>query len=459
MARILLVSTNTTTEPYPVYPLGMGVVAAALMRAGHKVSQFDYLAAGQTMDALDAVLREFKPDMTGISLRNIDNVDSLSSDKNWYLAHVRDITRFLGEQGQTVVVGGPGFSLMPEPVLEYLGADCGVVGEGEKKMVRLADMLANGETLPRLMRPETGLDAPDMLSPAWDENILAYYLKQSGIANIQTKRGCDNRCVYCSYPAIEGGNVRPRDPLAVVEEMKELRDAFGVDFVFFTDSVFNDAGGLYLEVAEALAREDLGMNWSAFFQPTRIDTRTLRLLKRSGLASMEVGTDASTNETLRAMNKPFTFEDVRAFNETCVNERIPCAHFVIFGGPGETMKTIERGIDNLNSLDSCVVFPFSGIRLHKGTPLYARAIHEKVVPTNADLLMPHYYFSPMVDAAAMNLLLGQGFSGRRDRIFPPSDGQDRMNVLRRFGYRGLLWDTLISFPETVAHGKDKEARP
>lgn len=164
---------------------------------------------------------------------------------------------------------------------------------------------------------------------------------------------------------------------------------------------------------------------------------------------MEVGTDASTDTTLAAMNKPFTFDEARAFNATCVAEGIPCAHFVIFGGPGETPETVRQGIDNVNSLGNCVVFPFSGIRLHSGTPLYIQAKREAVIEPDASLLESRYYFSPDIDPDAMNETLKQGFAGRRDRIFPPSDGQDRMNVLRRFGYRGLLWDTLISFPETA----------
>ena len=40
MGRIFLLSTNTMIEPYPVYPLGMAVVASALTSAGHTVRQF-----------------------------------------------------------------------------------------------------------------------------------------------------------------------------------------------------------------------------------------------------------------------------------------------------------------------------------------------------------------------------------------------------------------------------------
>jgi len=47
MKRVLLVSSNVTTEPYPVYPLGLAVISAALSEAGHQVEQFDFLASGE----------------------------------------------------------------------------------------------------------------------------------------------------------------------------------------------------------------------------------------------------------------------------------------------------------------------------------------------------------------------------------------------------------------------------
>lgn len=447
MSRILLISTNTTTEPYPVYPIGMSVVAAALVEAGHTVKQFDFLAAGTDIRLLDAVLADFAPDMTGISLRNIDNVDSLSSDENWYLGHVRDVTHHLKSKGQTVMVGGPGFSLMAEEVLDYLGADHGVIGEGEEKMPRLVSMIEAGKA-PRIIRPEQGLCGEQMHTPLWDEDIVEFYMKESGIVNVQTKRGCENCCSYCSYPSIEGGTIRPREAEAVVDEIEQLHKRFDTRFIFFTDSVFNDNAEHYLEVAEELAKRALPVKWSAFFQPTPITRDNLRHLKQSGLQAMEVGTDASTDTTLKAMNKPFLFDDVTRFNEACVAEHIPCAHFVIFGGPGESMKTVREGIDNLNGLNNCVVFPFSGIRLHAGTPLYSQAKREGLIAPDKSLLEPHYYFSPSIDPDEMNTMLETGFAGRRDRIFPPSEGQDRMNVLRRFGYRGLLWDTLISFADS-----------
>ena len=63
------------------------------------------------------------------------------------------------------------------------------------------------------------------------------------------------------------------------------------------------------------------------------------------------------------------------------------------------------------------------------------------------LVRPRYYFSPKIDPTGMNESIKDAFKGRRDRTFPPSAGHERMAVLRRFGYRGVLWDTLIDFSD------------
>jgi hypothetical protein len=45
----------------------------------------------------------------------------------------------------------------------------------------------------------------------------------------------------------------------------------------------------------------------------------------------------------------------------------------------------------------------------------------------------------------MNEYVASAFHSRRDRIFPPSEGLIRMAIMNRFGYRGLLWNKLVSF--------------
>ncbi|NTV76179.1 MAG: hypothetical protein HGA66_18495, partial [Holophaga sp.] len=39
------------------------------------------------------------------------------------------------------------------------------------------------------------------------------------------------------------------------------------------------------------------------------------------------------------------------------------------------------------------------------------------------------------------------FRGRRDRFFPPERGRERMTAMQAMGFRGLIWDSLIRYPE------------
>jgi hypothetical protein len=119
----------------------------------------------------------------------------------------------------------------------------------------------------------------------------------------------------------------------------------------------------------------------------------------------------------------------------------------MFGGPGETMETVAEGLKNLDQLEHSVVFAFSGIRILPDTPLRALAVRDGLLADGASLRDPVYYLSPGVDVQGMNDMILAAFRNRRDRIFPPSEILDSRAIMHRFGYRGLLWDSLIRFPK------------
>ncbi|MHB8707498.1 MAG: lipid biosynthesis B12-binding/radical SAM protein, partial [Desulfuromonadales bacterium] len=292
--------------------------------------------------------------------------------------------------------------------------------------------------------PHTFLAGSCFAAALHDQALVEYYLNQSGMLGVQSKRGCPHRCSYCSYNHLEGGALRSRDSRLMVEEIRQLQTDFGVGTIFFTDAIFNDRDKLYLQLVEEMLRQSLAIRWSAFFRPQSLPRQELSLLKRAGLYALEFGTDATSDTTLAGLDKDFTFADVAAVNRDCIAEELPCAHYVIFGGPGESDTSIEEGLVNLEALGHCMVFAFSGIRLLPGTTLLRRACTERVVAADVDLLHPVYYFSPTVEREAMNRRIEQAFRGRRNRIFPPERGLAKLAVLRRFGQRGLLWDRLLA---------------
>ena len=451
--RVLLIATNTEVEPYPVFPLGMAVLASALMSFGHDVRQLDCLALGGDREIIRSVCNEFRPQVIGFSLRNVDNVDSLTSHTHWALLEVRKLITFIRSfYDAPLMMGGPGFSLMPEQILDYTGADFGIVGEGEEACRNVLEQLALGRTPPRITKGTKRLRNKEMHGSSPSPEIMNFYLRESGVASIQTKRGCPHTCIYCTYPTLEGTKIRAREPGDVVDEIARLKRDYSISELFFTDSVFNDGLGHWLELAEEMIRREVDIPWSGFFQPIGITRDSLRLCRRAGLKAMELGTDAASNATLQGLRKGFDFKTVEKINALCVEERIPCAHFIIFGGPGETELTVKEGIENIGRLQHCVVCAFLGIRIYPNTALVRHAIDEGSLNPAASCLEPTYYFSPHIDPAQVEIQLTQAFKGRRDRLFPPSKGQEQMAVMRKFGYRGILWDSLIRYPASDEKG-------
>lgn len=436
----LLVSTNCVVTPFPVYPLGVAHLIGALEEAGHRTRHFDLLSQGG-LAGLDDILRQHKPGLIGLSIRNLDTVDSTAPDS--FMAGVIETTNFIRQRSKApLVLGGPAFSIMPETIMVLLAADYGVVGEGERLLPWLATELESGRSPERkILAGGTGISSwPKVV---YDQDIADFYLARGGMLNIQTKRGCPHRCSYCSYPILEGRTYRTRDPEEVAVEVMRLSAEHGARAIFFTDSVFNDANGHYLEVAEALIRAGNKIPWYGYFRPQNLTAEGLSLMKRAGLAAMELGTDATTNTTLAGLQKDFTFADVVRGHELAITQNVPCAHFVIFGGPGETRQTLAEGLANMEKLNNSVVFAFAGIRVLPGTAIHRRAIDDGVMQPEDSLLAPFFYFSPSIEEREMAETIGRAWAARLDRIFPASQLQDRVTSLHSKGHIGPLWDKLV----------------
>ncbi|HDS15090.1 MAG TPA: radical SAM protein [Proteobacteria bacterium] len=457
MSRVLLISNNRATTPYPVYPLGMAVVAGALTQAGHEVAQWDLLTATDAArrdgreDAeaalLLTIIAEFRPDFICLSLRNIDNTDSFSGAAGWYLESARQTLAILRELSPVpLILGGPAFSLMPEDILAYLGADYGIVGEGEEALPRLIAALAAGENPPPLLRGKAPLSGEQFSSPRFHAEILTFYKSGSNLANLQSKRGCPHHCTYCTYPALEGRNFRRRPAAAVVDDIVRLQQEHGVSSLFFVDSVFNDGGRHHLAIAEEILSRSLKISWSAFFRPAGLPLRDLQLLRRAGLFALELGSDALTATTLQGLGKGFTFADIQATHQACRQLQLPVAHYLVFGGPDESPATLRQGLARLDRLQGGVLFIFSGLRLLPDTKLHQRVLQEGRLTPETKLLRPYYYFSPLIDPTTMNEAISAACKGRRERLFPPEEALVRLKIMRRFGFQGLLWNQLLKRP-------------
>ncbi|MEW5804639.1 MAG: lipid biosynthesis B12-binding/radical SAM protein [bacterium] len=456
--KILLISSNSATTPYPVYPLGLSQIAAALRKAGHEVCQFDYLQQGQSLDALADTIHSFRPALIGISIRNIDNVNFLHEQK--YIGVVKNIVQSIRQHTSVpVVLGGSGFSILPEEILAESGADYGIVGEGESALVDFVDRLAQGDYSDpasgriedRLIRPAASLMGVEISSAGYDPDLMKFYLQNGGMAAVQTKRGCSQRCTYCSYPFLEGSIIRCRDPQAVVDDIQMLMDEYGVHYIFFTDSVFNDTQKHHLPIIREMEKRRLCVPWTAFFTPAGLDDEEVALMKKTGLKAAEIGADAPSDIPLRKLGKSFLFKDIAACNDLFARHDVATAHYFMFGCPGETKETVAEGIENIRGLKRTVSFIFMGIRVLPHTALFETACREGMLEPEQKLLDPVYYISPAVEKTWLEETLASAFSGDRYCIYPPDSLDSNVQLLHQMGYVGSLWDMLLS-------SKDRRSR-
>ena len=444
MARVLLISGNTTKEPYPIYPLGMAVIADSLISAGHQVHEYDMLVSPGLGIELESVITEFNPEIIGLSIRNIDNLN-YSTPESYTDEYIELVQRLRTISSAPVVLGGPGYSLYPEVLLEKSGADFGVVGEGEVLFPKLVAKLMDGKILNEKLFYSSKKDTIKQFGSSYYRNreLSAYYLKRGGMLNLNTKRGCPLNCGYCSYPQLEGKQYRFRESKEVVDEIEQLRDRYQMDYYAIADSVFNDTQGNYLIIAEELVRRKIQIPFTAFFKPDFFKRQDVQLLKKAGLKTVEWGTDAASNTTLQALCKGFTWEEVLHSNDLFAQEGIAGSHFIIFGGPGETPGTVEEGLYNIGRIKQAVVMACLGVRIIPGTKVHHLAIEQNLINENDDLLEPKYYFSPDVEPKEIDQKLLTAFEGRMDRIYPLGQELNKVGIFHQMGHRGPIWDYLL----------------
>ena len=130
--KVLLLSTNTMRQPYSVYPLGLDYVINSIS-SDHEIKSIDLneLAFKGIEQSLENEISHFSPDVIGISIRNIDNIDAANTLS--FVESTRHlISRIRMCSGAIIVLGGSGFTILPKEFMAALDADFGLIGEGER---------------------------------------------------------------------------------------------------------------------------------------------------------------------------------------------------------------------------------------------------------------------------------------------------------------------------------------
>lgn len=450
MNKLGFISANNFADPYPVYPIGCSYLLTYIEDHMKECSTsfFDFNLDGG-YDSLAEWCREGEFDAIAIALRNIDDNNILSD--NCFVSHYERIVATLRSVSDSpVIVGGPGFSIFPERLFDHLGVDFGIRGEGESSLCALLEAIFGGGDWHGIeglvyrdadgsvkVNPRTSyVKSPSL---RMNPDSVPFYFDRSGMLNVQTKRGCPFGCVYCSYPIIDGRKVRNLDSAKVVENIGEMYDRFGVDYLFFTDSVFNIDREYNEELCNRIIESGMKVSWGAYFSPRNLTREDLALYKKAGLTHIEWGTDTLADRTLETYNKNITWEEIRRTSQWASDLGIFYAHFMIFGGLGETEETLNQTFERSRELGFTVFFPYLGMRIYPGTKLHEAAVAEGMIEPDDELIQPKYYVSRQIDTSTV---FSRAKATGQKWIFPEEEESPMVARFRAKKRRGPLWEYL-----------------
>ena len=401
--RVLLIATNRAErymDRMVVRPLPIGVayLAAYLDAERHRLEVLDLMFSQRPMDDVGEAVTRFRPDLVGLSIRNLDNQSYLNPV--WHLPEIKEIVGRVRSLSDAVLVcGGPAFSILPEPCLDFVTGDLGIAGDAGESFAELVDRLDAGldyNDIPGIVFRDGDSIAsrPARFSegftkaPRLDLLDLRRYDKAGFGLGVVTKLAGYYYPTADGRGAYGGDDWRARPVEDVVEEVQRLSGESGVRKLFFIDSAFNVPLDHAKSLCRALAASDLRLRWNTYLRPGECDGELIELMKESG-CSLALVSGASTGRDLSA-----DLGSVRTVASLCRKGDLPYTLSLSFGDPGETNATVEAKLDMLKEVEPSFATLRLGTRILPGTDVAATALEDGLIKSEADLIEPVFYIAP-----------------------------------------------------------------
>jgi anaerobic magnesium-protoporphyrin IX monomethyl ester cyclase len=368
--------------PYNGEPLGaplcMLSLAAPLLAAGFEVCIVD---AAIAPDWEERILREVQDALclgisvlTGPMIRGAMRIAKLVKQT---------------KPGVPVIFGGWHPSLVPGQTLNERYVDAVVRGQGELTLLDIAQRLADGKTFNDVAgvsskpfgltqhSPErrTAL-LDDLPMPAFHLTDFDAYERTCGVRKLAyaTSVGCPYACNYCTDMVFYKRKFNALLAKRVVREVTDLVERYRIDEVAMLDSNLPVDWRRAVEIAQGFLDSKLHFNWT--FQAStdflcRMSDDDVRMLGESGVSHMGFGTESTSTDVLKLMNK--RHQHLNEMYETARKAALGGIHVtfnLIFGYPGETeanrvetlrtMSDIARQFWNV-SFSPNIFTPYPGI--------------------------------------------------------------------------------------------------
>ena len=354
-------------------PLGLLSVAAYAEKMGFSVAVLDIHVEKLSADEVAERVKELRPRVVGLS------VVTATANASHSIARLLKKT----EPDCLVVFGGAHPETVPEEVLCNLSVDVVVRGDGEETFVELLagrplfevagisyregrEVLHNPSRVVEMNLDKYPFPAYHLVPMHKYYPAIGAYKRLPAINMVMT-RGCPGKCNFCNSAKTV---LRTRSAEHVVEEIKHLKQAYGIREIQFYDDTFTVMKQNVMKFCSLMAEARLDVTWAAFVRADCFSEEMAKAMKAAGCHQLLCGVESGDEQILRTLGKPIDRERTRAFVKIARRVGIDTRTAFIFGNQGETVASMQRTLDYSLELDADIALynictPYPGTQLYK----------------------------------------------------------------------------------------------
>jgi radical SAM superfamily enzyme YgiQ (UPF0313 family) len=399
--RVLLV--NPAMTKHPRFPLSILSLAAAL-EGQHDYSMIDGNVDRRFIDSALSTLGREAHDAVGVSVMGGPQ-----------LRPAIELSRAIKRQHPRVPIVWGGYfpSLYPEAAIEADYVDLLIRGPGERTLLELLEALRGGKD--QDLHGIAGLtwkvdgkavhNAGRPLLDAMDCGPLPYhrlgdpdrYLGPSFLGKrtsvFQGALGCRYRCTFCGVAAMFKGGTRLPASQCLEEDLRTLKDRYGVDSILFYDHNFFDREESMIPILEVLAR--LQLPWWCYARADALlglSAEGWRLVQKSRLRMTYIGAESPSDRLLRELRKGTKADQTLAVAELCRAKGVIPEFSFMVAPPEDPVGETERTFDFIRQIKQ--INPASEIVIYIYTPTPGSQSAANFGPRNKEIV-------PMLDRSGL----------------------------------------------------------
>lgn len=300
-----------------------------------------------------------------------------------------------------IVWGGIHPSLVFEQTLKEPYVDIIAIGEGEKTAKELADALSEGKDLAsvngigykkggRLFynKERPLMENLDEIPLDWSLVDIEKCIFEVPGRNTKgfiylTSRGCPHDCSFCYNKAFGKRIWRTHSIGRIVDDIKKLKERFGIKTVAFMDDHFFVNKARAFEILAKLKEMDISCA-EFLLRVDEITEDSVQRLNDLGVKRLFIGVESGNDRVLKLMKKNTTRKEITdKFGILSKYKEIAVNSAMIIGYPTETMEEIKESIDlgiELSKMMPAIVVTYQTFLPYPGTDAYELALKEGFRP-------------------------------------------------------------------------------